>query len=270
MSRRPVLEEVDDDDIDNMDMDLAQFDPSLNTPIAPLRAQPTVTRSQDSEPSLFPNIPVPSAKPPATSPGGIASDAIRDPKSFTDEEKREFKAYQTIYPCYFDKNRSHKQGRRVSEENAVENPLALTIGDACRFLQFPVLLELDRTHPRDFGNPGRVKVLLRKNGEPIDEFVKNKRQVLNAIGKYLKTHPTTLNSVSASSGHPIPEEYMVGFTPEKIPKVRGFKMNTIVPVHSPFTMKHPMTQGIYAPRPEAPAIAAAPKAPKKKIKKIRA
>ena len=34
-NKRPVLEEVDDDDIDNMDMNIAEFDPSLTTPIAP-------------------------------------------------------------------------------------------------------------------------------------------------------------------------------------------------------------------------------------------
>lgn len=270
MSRRPVLEEVDDDEIDNMDMDLAQFDPNLRTPVAPLIPQPSVSRSQDAETNFpVPDFPVPNANP-VPSPGGINVDGIRDPRLFTDDEKREFKSYQTIYPCYFDINRSHKQGRRVSIENAVENPLALTIGDACRFLRLPVLLELDKSHPQDFGNPGRVKVLLKKDGNTIDEFIKNKRQILNAIGKYLSNHPTSLDSVGASSGHPIPEEFRQGgFKQAEIPKVKGFKMNSIVPVHSAFTMKHPMTKSIYDPRPEAPE-ATVPKIPKKKVKRIRA
>ena len=60
-----------------------------------------------------------------------------DPNSFTEEEKQ-FDQFQIIYPCYFDINRSHKQGRRVSIDRAVENPLATTISDACRRLGLPV------------------------------------------------------------------------------------------------------------------------------------
>ena len=63
---------------------------------------------------------------------------IMDPNSFTEEEKKQFDQFQIIYPCYFDINRSHKQGRRVSIDRAVENPLATTISDACRRLGLPV------------------------------------------------------------------------------------------------------------------------------------
>lgn len=266
MSRRPVLEDVNDDEIDDMDMDIAQFDPNLKTPIAPMRPEPTITRSQDQEPPLFP--PTPQQTTNNANNSEFEKD-IRDPKLFSEEERRKFRLYQTIYPCYFDKNRSHKDGRRVSVENSVVNPIAKTIADACRYLRIPVLLELDKTHPQDFGNPGRVKVLIKENGQQIDEFIKNKRQILNAIGKYLKTHPTTLDSISASSGHPVPEEYQQGFTAEELPVVKGLRMNTIVPAHSPYTLKHPMTKSIYDPEPEQPKVPAAPKAPKKKIMKIR-
>lgn len=277
MSRRPVLEEVGDDDID-VDMDIAQFDPSLRTPIAPLRPEPSVVRSQDSSASGSAagaganslSAGASTGASTGTGAGGASEpDDIRDPKLFSDEEKRKFKLYQTVYPCYFDKSRSHRQGRRVSTENAVANPLAKTIADACRFLRIPVLLELDKTHPQDFGNPGRVKVLIKENGAQLDEFIKNKRQILNAIGKYMKNHPTTLNSISSASGHPVPEEYKEGFVAEELPVVKGLKMNTIVPVHSPYTLKHPMTKGIYDPEPEAAPAPVAPKAPKKKIMKIR-
>ena len=41
----PRLEEIDDlNDIDDLDMDLAELDPSLRTPIAP-KITPTVVRS---------------------------------------------------------------------------------------------------------------------------------------------------------------------------------------------------------------------------------
>lgn len=279
MSRRPVLEEVNDDDIDNMDMDIAEFDPDLKTPVAPKRPAPSIVRSQDLEiqpqSQLFPqmsNIPVP------TKQESHQRNNIIDPKSFTAEEEEHFKKFQVIYPCYFDINRTHKQGRRVSIDRAVENPLAKTISDACRYLNIPVLLELDKTHPQDFGNPGRVRILLRdpSGGKPIDSRFGNKKSFMNKIADYLADHPTSLESIGAKSGIALPQDFQTNFTPEEIPKVKGFKMNTIVPVHSNYTMKHPMTKGIYelGPEPEAnaPAVQAkpnAPKAPKKKIMKIR-
>ena len=274
MSRRPVLEEVDDDDIDNMDMDIAQFDPSLRTPIAPAIPEPTIIRSQDSEPPLFPNMPmapIPQQQQQEDAP--VSHKDIVDPKSFTEEEREQLLKFQMIYPCYFDINRSHKEGRRVSIDRAVENPLAKTISDACRSFNLPVFLELDKLHPQDFGNPGRVKVLLKDvlhGGKIVDSRFKTKRALFNAIADYLSEHPTSLDSICKKSGIALPQEFQQNFTPEEIPKVKGFKMNTIVPVHSNFTLKHPMTKGIYDPEPEIPEQKPiAPKQMKKKVMKIR-
>lgn len=275
MSRRPVLEDVGDDDIDNMDMDIAEFDPSLRTPIAPARAAPTITRSQDlepQEPSMFPNL---ADLAQMGNQEGIepskGNDILKSDK-FTDEEREQISKFQIIYPCYFDKNRSHKEGRRVSVDKAVENPLAYTISNACRKLQIPVLLELDKNHPQDFGNPGRVRVLVKEDGSPQGEF-KNKRSLFNAIADYLKSNPTTLQTIDPKGSMPCPSEYEQDFTPEEIPRVKGFKMNTIVPIHSNLTMKHPMTKSIYDQKAPAQPIAGenTPKAPKqkKKIMKIR-
>lgn len=277
-TRRPVLEEVDDDDIDNMDMDIAEFDPSLKTPVAPKRPEPKIVRSQDSEPPLFPNLPMGGQMPPIPSQEEIAatkkSSGIRDPRSFTEEEKKQFDQFQMIYPCYFDMNRSHNEGRRVSIDRAVENPLATTIAEACRKLSLPVFLELDKSHPQDYGNPGRVKVLYKAvfdGGKLVDPKIKNKRVLFNLIAEYLAEHPTSLDSIGSKSGVPYPPEFQSGFTPEEIPKVKGYKMNTIVPVHSNLTLKHPMTKHIYDPEPETPAATKqnVPKLPKKKIMKIR-
>ena len=43
-------------------------------------------------------------------------------------------------------------------------------------------------------------------------------------------------------------------------------MNTIVPIHSNLTLKHPMTKHIYDPEPETPAAGKpnVPKIPKRK------
>ncbi|ODV82221.1 signal recognition particle SEC65 subunit [Suhomyces tanzawaensis NRRL Y-17324] len=271
MSKRPTLEEVDDD-IDNMDMDIAEFDPSLRTPVAPLRPQPQVTRSQDQE---FGNFPIPpNMQPTPAQNQQVRKNDIVDPKDFSQEEREQLQRFQIIYPCYFDVQRSHKEGRRVSEKNAVFNPLAKTISDACRALKLPVLLELDKTHPQDFGNPGRVRVMIKDSkagGKVVDPRFQNKRLLLNTIAAYLKDHPTTLASIGPKSGIALPPEFEHGFEAEEIPQVRGFKMNSIVPVHSNFTLKHPMTKSIYDPEPEEPQYKApiAPKQPKKKVMKIR-
>lgn len=263
MSRRPQLEEIDDDELDNADFDSAQFDSSLRTPIAPIN-KPVITRSQDNDDS----------DPPVVAPTAAATplkkrDDIVDPQKFSSEEREQLRKFQVLYPCYFDKNRSHSEGRRVSAENAVENPLAKTISDACRQLNLPVLLELDKSHPQDFGNPGRVRVLLKDNGVAGNSRIPNKRKLLNIVADYLKSHPTTLASIGPASGIPYPREYEGNFEPEEIPKVKGFKMNTIVPVHSNYTLKHPMTKVIYDPEPEAIEAPKLPKQPKKKIMKIR-
>lgn len=268
MSKKPTLEEVNDD-IDNMDMDIAEFDPSLNTPIAPLRQAPTVIRSQDAEMPLFPNIQQQQQPQTHTT---VSKDDIVDPKDFTDQEREELQSFQIVYPCYFDVSRSHKQGRRVSKDAAVRNPLAKTVSDACRFFNIPGLLELDKTHPQDFGNPGRVRVMLKdsKTGRVVNSRFTNKRFLLKSIAQYLKDHPTTLELIGPKSGIALPEELQHGFEPEEIPQVEGFKMNSIVPVHSQYTLKHPMTKSIYDPEPELEFQAPiAPKAPKKKVMKIR-
>lgn len=265
MARKPLLEEVDDDEIDNMDMDLAQFDPSLRTPLAPVN-KPVITRLQDSEPLLFDALG--SAPQMAASLQDAKTNDLVNPDKLTDEEKREIGRLQIIYPCYFDRCRSHSQGRRVSVEQAVENPLAKTILDACRALKLPVLLELDKSHPQDFGNPGRVRVQLKAEDKTLAAPFANKRALFKEISAYLKEHPTTLESVGQASGIPLMKEYQSGFEPLVLPKVKGFHMNTIVPVHLRLTVKHPMTKSIYEKLPEVEE-APKPKAPKKKMMKIR-
>lgn len=260
---RPVLEEVDDDDID-FDMDIAQFDPNLRTPIAP-----SIQRSTPQASFIPP--PVQQQQQTSRPSSDETNPSIVDPNKFSEEERNHLKSFQLIYPCYFDKNRSHKEGRRVSENKAVVNPLAKTISDACRHLFLQCMLELDKTHPQDFGNPGRVRVLIKQDGKFEDERFKTKRELLNVIADYLRAHPTTLESIGPKSGIPLPREYEQGFDPLEIPKVKKFKMNTIVPVHSQLSIKHPMTKSIYDPVPDALPQVKAPSAKqmKKKVMKIR-
>lgn len=274
----PTLEEIEDiEDIDNLDMDLAEFDPDLVTPVAPAKPKPTVTRSQDSNPQL----PIPDmfkgmgmgmgmdqTQRPSAAKRQAANPNMKMYDNMTAEEKREFKMMQIIYPCYFDKNRTANEGRRLPIDRCVENPLAKTILDACRVLRIPAVFEPEKSHPQDWGNPGRVRLGLKYEHEPTHPLLKSKKQALIAISDYMKAHPTTLKNVKDLPG---PPELMEGsWEPSVIPKVKGFRMNTIVPMHSFMTMKNPETAGAYIKTPtEQQEKAFEPKKIKQKIQRIR-
>lgn len=94
-------------------------------------------------------------------PGGSASIPMRP----APEPQREIpRHYQCLYPVYFDKTRSRAEGRKVGAELAVENPLARDIVDAAQMLGLQVGLEPEKLHPKDWANPGRVRVLLKNEG----------------------------------------------------------------------------------------------------------
>lgn len=77
------------------------------------------------------------------------------------EDDSKYKDFQCIYPVYFDLKRSRKEGRMVGKELAVENPMAREIVTACGRLGLETLFEPTKTHPKDWANPGRVKVKLK-------------------------------------------------------------------------------------------------------------
>ena len=51
----------------------------------------------------------------------------------------------------------------VGVELAVENPLAREIVAACSMLRLDTLFEPNKIHPKDWANPGRVKVRVKGN-----------------------------------------------------------------------------------------------------------
>jgi signal recognition particle subunit SRP19 len=105
------IEEVSDSDpeIDNPN----DFDPG-DSIIAPANIPP---------PSSF-SAPQPSQLPPQSQ--FLQPSHPSAPKP----NKEAIKAYQTLYPVYFDASRTHSQGRRVPRNLAVANPLARTLVDA--------------------------------------------------------------------------------------------------------------------------------------------
>lgn len=263
----PKIEEVEDyDDIDNLEMDLAELDPSLRTPIAP-KIVPTVVRSQDE-----PERKIAQQAPMTNSSNQVSfinpeTGKLEGSAQISKEELDEVKGFQLIYPCYFDKNRSHKEGRRAPLNLSVVNPLAKTVADAVRSLGLLCIFEGEKSHPQDFGNPGRVRVLLKEDGKLVPSammFSGGKKQLINRIGEYMVSHPTKIENLKEIPYGPDFD----GIEFKRVPLVKGFKMNDIVPLHSPYLIGHPMTKSVY----EA-AIPVTPekqfKVPKNKYKVIR-
>lgn len=76
-------------------------------------------------------------------------------------EREATKSWHTLYPVYFDGSRSRAEGRRVGKGLAVVNPLARELADAVASLGVKVTFDPGKTHPKDWGNPGRVKCNLK-------------------------------------------------------------------------------------------------------------
>jgi len=141
------------------------------------------------------------------------------------------KHFQCLYPLYFDKTRSRTEGRRVGSELAVENPLARDILDAAQMLGLRVGFEPEKLHPKDWANPGRVRVMLKdENGNAVHPKIENKHHLFILVAQYLQAHPTTEESPYRLKvqGLPMPEKL-----PPTPPAPRGWKLGKILPIHSP-------------------------------------
>lgn len=196
----PRIEEVSDSDSDPPEMGL------------------------DDVPSLINAAQIPSA---SSMPAQMLQP--QSPAMTTSTDRERSKHYQCLYPIYFDKSRTRAEGRRVGSELAVENPLAREMADAAASLGLKTVFEPDKIHPKDWANPGRVRVLLRQDGKQMARNVKNKHHLYVLMSQYLKANPTQKNTPFRLpiQGIPMPKE-----VPEPaIPK--GWKMNTILPLHSP-------------------------------------
>ena len=110
------------------------------------------------------------------------------PKTITSED---VKRWNIIYPAFLDKGKTCAEGRRVPKEIAIENPDLYQIGSACLHLGYSrVVLELRKTYPRDFSNPGRLRVKIdNEKGEPIVPEITNMRKLLVAVAKAIPELP---------------------------------------------------------------------------------
>lgn len=158
-----------------------------------------------------------------------------------------YAGYQVLYPVYFDASRSRAEGRRVSKSQAVPNPLAVEIAAACQKLRLNPVLEPTKLHPKDWGNPGRVRVLIKaptKKGAagpvavpPGAGAVNNKHHLYTLVAQHLLQNPTTENSQSLRWRLPGHQGGLAAPDPAKPwprPAVpRGWKIGELVPYWSP-------------------------------------
>ncbi|MCJ1263788.1 signal recognition particle subunit [Lobaria immixta] len=208
MPQHPRIEEVSDSDLG--DSDPSEQDPDDFAPaiIRPSSVRPPANPSHQPQPQP----------------------QFRAPTSNFDNTNDRHKRYQCLYPLYFDANRSRSQGRRVGQELAVQNPLAREIVDAVQLLGLDTVFEPGKLHPKDWSNPGRVRVLVKEGGRVRNRGVKNKHHLYTLVSKHLLAHPTTPSSPLRMRIHgmPTPDQPI---PPPAVP--RGWKMNTILPLHSP-------------------------------------
>ncbi|KAF2756951.1 signal recognition particle, SRP19 subunit [Pseudovirgaria hyperparasitica] len=210
------VEEVSDSDPD--EMDIADFDPR-GAILQPASLPNPSSSSLSSGPSF--------AQPPMQAQAQFRPDAAREA-----EQAARSKNWQCIYPVYFDASRTRAEGRRVGKNRAVQNPLARELIDALQ-VQAPgleIVFEPGKIHPKDWANPGRVRVCVKQEGKSVVRGVQNKHHLYNLISDYLLLHPTEpetplrlrIQGLPAPKGAP---------PPPAVP--RGWKMNTILPLHSP-------------------------------------
>ena len=78
-----------------------------------------------------------------------------------DDPNAEHKQWTTIYPIYIDAKRPYGKGcRRVKYESSCLFANSLYIAKALATLKVELVHEPNKTHPKDWENPGRVKAKL--------------------------------------------------------------------------------------------------------------
>ncbi|KAI0192624.1 signal recognition particle, SRP19 subunit [Xylaria flabelliformis] len=180
----PRIEEVSDSDDDVSDPSEGDIDDFQDSDI--LRAIPTKPTPSQSQARTAAPIPQQQQHTTQQAPQpGLQPDDIKD--------------YQMLYPVYFDATRTRAQGRRVSANLAVKNPLAREIANACAALRLSPVFEAHRTHPKDWANPGRVRIAL-KEARARNHPIKNKHHLYIAVANYLQEHPTTDDSPALRQG----------------------------------------------------------------------
>ncbi|KAK5997138.1 Signal recognition particle SEC65 subunit [Cladobotryum mycophilum] len=189
----PRIEEVSDSDPDAIsdpeEVDLGDFDDADILRRVPDRAQRTAVDSDDDDDDDDDLLPSAGAHSHILNPAHFAPPTQTIAAA---ADRSVYSNFQCLYPVYFDASRSRAEGRRVSSKLAVKNPLARDIANACSRLRLQTLLEPEKIHPKDWANPGRVKVGLKQAA--ASTTVLNKHHLYILVAQHLQENPTTESS----------------------------------------------------------------------------
>ncbi|KAK0626777.1 signal recognition particle, SRP19 subunit [Immersiella caudata] len=225
MPSHPRVEEVSDSDVDMSDPSEDDIDDFADTDI--------LRRVADTKKHAAPAQQQQQAAPP-TQPRQQPQQPPNYPHMQTTNDDSAYRAYQCLYPVYFDAIRTRAEGRRVASNLAVRSPLATEIVAACASLRLPAVFEAGKLHPKDWANPGRVRVNLK---EPhVAGRIKNKHHLYLLVAKHLREHPVTEDGPALRMvvrGAPPPPQVEEG-KPWPRPAVpRGWKIGELLPYYSP-------------------------------------
>ncbi|KAA1479342.1 signal recognition particle, SRP19 subunit [Dentipellis sp. KUC8613] len=177
MSRRTAIVEEFDDDVD---LPLpARPLPNTGTRGAILEeirddGEPVSDEEDDDDDDEAPPLLAP------TPAAGPASPHSQGPPSVTDITP--YKKWTCIYPIYIDAKQPYGTGtRRISRAKSIWFPLSKDIAEASNRLGLGTLHEVNKSHPRDWENPGRVRVQWKKEGRLVNPSIKTKKQLLETI-----------------------------------------------------------------------------------------
>jgi signal recognition particle subunit SRP19 len=185
----PRIEEVYDDasDPDEMDLDAFDFARPGQTTLQQAQQQSQAQQQQQPNADMMAQMQQILGGGGA---GGMPPQMDQKERMRLEREQQEkCKSYQCIYPIYFDASRSREEGRRVGKDLAVKNPLARDIVDALQQISgqvhvaLQIVFEPSKCHPKDWANPGRVKILIKKDGKPVTAKIANSEFLSNCCFK---------------------------------------------------------------------------------------
>ncbi|EJD05435.1 signal recognition particle, SRP19 subunit [Fomitiporia mediterranea MF3/22] len=184
MSRRaqPTIEDEFDDDTDLPLPARSLPDPGSKGALV----QAIDSDSDDDQSDTEVNISNPGPASPSQLPEGFAGSPQASRGTVTDLTP--YKKWTCIYPIYIDAKRRYGTGsRRVARPKAVWWPLSKDIAEATTRLGLGTLHEVQKSHPSDWDNPGRVRVQWKRDGHFVNSRIKTKKQLLEAIAFYIQT-----------------------------------------------------------------------------------
>ncbi|OAX40616.1 signal recognition particle, SRP19 subunit [Rhizopogon vinicolor AM-OR11-026] len=177
--RTAVVEEFDDD----TDLPLPSRPVLDSGPRGPLLEEIGYSEGEDSE-SESDYVPEQGqgsqSQPPLRAPNPPGQSQGAPSNTITDITP--YKKWTCVYPIYIDAKRPYGTGeRRIAREKGVWWPLSKDIADATSRLGLGTLHEVQKSHPRDWENPGRVRVQWKKDGRLMNPAIKTKKQLLEMI-----------------------------------------------------------------------------------------